>query len=100
MVSTHEKPIAGDSQPTQNIQINKVTGENEKCVLFYGKKLNQFFCQPISMASHGLTNITCLPFVNQQATDFTSNSCLKVSYNMRKKNAYPTYESHPFYIFR
>ena len=46
MVSTHEKPIAGDSQPTQNIQINKVTGENEKCVLFYGKKLNELLGQP------------------------------------------------------
>ena len=28
---------AGDSQHTQNIQINKVIGENEKCLLFYGK---------------------------------------------------------------
>ena len=32
---THWKPIAGDSRHTQNIQINKVTGENEKmCLLF------------------------------------------------------------------
>ena len=29
----------GDSQHTQNIQINQVIGENEKmCLLFYGKK--------------------------------------------------------------
>ena len=28
----------GDSQYTQNIQINKVIGENEKYVLFYKKK--------------------------------------------------------------
>ena len=29
-VPTHQKPIVGDSQHTQNIQINKVIGENEK----------------------------------------------------------------------
>ena len=27
----------GDRQHTQNIQINKVIGENEKCLLFYSK---------------------------------------------------------------
>ena len=27
----------GDSRHTQNIQINNVIGENEKCLLFYGK---------------------------------------------------------------
>ena len=27
-----------NNQNIQNIQINKVIGENEKCVLFYGKK--------------------------------------------------------------
>ena len=44
---THCKmPIAGDSQHTQNIQINKAIGENERCVfLFYGKKLNGLFGQ-------------------------------------------------------
>ena len=43
MVSTHEKPIAGDSQPTQNIQINKVTGENEKCVFYFMEKIKWAF---------------------------------------------------------
>ena len=28
----------GDSQHTQNIQINKVIGENEKCVLYLMEK--------------------------------------------------------------
>ena len=31
--STHEKPIVGDSQHTQTLQINKVIGENES--VFY-----------------------------------------------------------------
>ena len=35
-----------DSQHTQNIQINIVIGENEKCPLFYGKKVNGLFGQP------------------------------------------------------
>ena len=36
----------GDSQHTQNIQLSKVIGENEKCLLFHGKKLNKHFGQP------------------------------------------------------
>ena len=36
---------AGDSQHTQNIQINKLIGESEKCLLFYAKKLNGLFGQ-------------------------------------------------------
>ena len=28
----------GDSQQTQNIQINKVTGENEKCAFYFMEK--------------------------------------------------------------
>ena len=34
---------AGDSQHTQHIQINKVIGESEKCVLFDEKKPIQTF---------------------------------------------------------
>ena len=45
LASTHEKPIVGESRHTQNIQINKVTGKNEKCV-FYVKKIKQTFGQP------------------------------------------------------
>ena len=30
-----KKICEGDSQHTQNIQINKVTGENEKCVFYF-----------------------------------------------------------------
>ena len=46
LASTHWKPIAGDSQHTQNIQINKVIGENEKCLLFYRRKPYRLFGQP------------------------------------------------------
>ena len=45
--STHEKPTGGDSRHTQNIHIDKVIGENEKCVLFYGKNLTDFLAKPI-----------------------------------------------------
>ena len=38
----------GDSQHTQNIQINKVIGEKEKCV-FYGKNHMDFFTNPVHM---------------------------------------------------
>ena len=38
LASTHQKPIAGDSQLTQNIQINKVIGENKKCVVYFMEK--------------------------------------------------------------
>ena len=34
---------AGDSRHTQNIQINKVIGENEKCLLFFGKTKHTFW---------------------------------------------------------
>ena len=37
---------AGDSWCIQNIQINKVIGENEKCVLFYREKMG-FWANPI-----------------------------------------------------
>ena len=33
----------GDSQHTQNVQINKVTGENEKCVFYFTEKTKQTF---------------------------------------------------------
>ena len=33
----------GDSQPTQNIQINKVIGENEKCVFYFTEKTKWTF---------------------------------------------------------
>ena len=37
---------AGDSRHTQNIQINKATGKNEKCV-FYGKNHIDFLANPV-----------------------------------------------------
>ena len=37
----------GDSQHTQNIQINKVIGENEKCVFYSTEKLNGLLATPI-----------------------------------------------------
>ena len=30
--------LTGDSKPTQNIQINKIIGENEKCVFYFVEK--------------------------------------------------------------
>ena len=36
----------GDSQHTQNIQINKVIGENEKCVFYFMEKPNRLLSQP------------------------------------------------------
>ena len=37
----------GDGQHTQNIQVNKVIGENEKCLIFYGKKHTEFLANPV-----------------------------------------------------
>ena len=33
----------GDSQHTQNIQVNKVPGENEKCVFYFMKNRRTFW---------------------------------------------------------
>ena len=38
---------SGRCQHTQNIQINTVIGENEKCLLFYGKKYNGLLTNPV-----------------------------------------------------
>ena len=52
LASTHWKSIAGDSQHTQHIQINKVIGENEKCVFYFMEKTKwtywptQYFASP------------------------------------------------------
>ena len=35
--------LTGDSKPTQNIQINKIIGENEKCVFYFMEKTIQIF---------------------------------------------------------
>ena len=40
---THQKPTAGDSQYTENIQLNKVIGESENCVFYIMDKTNQAF---------------------------------------------------------
>ena len=37
----------GDSQHIQNIQINKVIGESEMCLLFCGKNHSDFSANPI-----------------------------------------------------
>ena len=44
----------GDSWYTQNIQINTIMGENQKRVLFYGKKPYKFFCQPNTTCNSAL----------------------------------------------
>ena len=38
---------AGDSRHTQNIQINKVIGENEKCVFYFMEKLYELLANPM-----------------------------------------------------
>ena len=43
----HQLRTSNDSQPTQNIQINKVIGENEKCACFMEKKYTDFLANPI-----------------------------------------------------
>ena len=46
LIENNQLYHSGDSRHTQNIQINKFIGENEKCVfLFDGKKLNGLFGQ-------------------------------------------------------
>ena len=42
------------SQHTQNIQINKVTGENEKCVFYFMEKTMDFLAIPILHGSSTL----------------------------------------------
>ena len=47
LASTHWKPIAEDSRHSQNIQINKVTGENEKCIFYFMEKnVTDFLAKP------------------------------------------------------
>ena len=43
--STHKKQIAGHSRHTENIQINKVIGENENVSFILENKLNEIFGQ-------------------------------------------------------
>ena len=57
LVSTHWKPIAGDSQHTQNIQIKKVIGESGKCVFYFMEKINGLFGQPNKTVYEGLVLI-------------------------------------------
>ena len=39
---------AGDSQYTQNIQINKIIGKNEKCTFYFtGKNVMEFLANPV-----------------------------------------------------
>ena len=38
---------AGDGRQTHNTQINKVTGENETCLLFHGKNVMAFWAHPV-----------------------------------------------------
>ena len=43
LASTHYMPITGDGWHTQYIQINKVIGENEKCVFYFMQETKQSF---------------------------------------------------------
>ena len=47
LASTCWKPIVGDSRHTQNIQVNEVIGENEKCLLFYRKNPTDFLANSV-----------------------------------------------------
>ena len=40
LASPHWKAIVGDRRHTQNIQINEVIGENEKCVFHFTEKIH------------------------------------------------------------
>ena len=43
----------GDSRHTQNIQINKITDENEKCVFYFTEKKNtDFLANPVFLQIH------------------------------------------------
>ena len=39
----------GDSQHIQNIQVNKVPGENKECTFYFMEKINRLFDQPNKM---------------------------------------------------
>ena len=54
---THQKPIAGDSLHTQNIQINKVTGDNEKCVFYFTEETIRTFWPTLYTHTHTHTHI-------------------------------------------
>ena len=41
------EPIVGDSRHTWNVLINKVIGENEKCVFYFTEKKNDFLANQI-----------------------------------------------------
>ena len=76
LASTHQKSIAGDSRHSQNIQINKVIGENEKYVFYFmGKKHADFLANPI------LCTYCCpvLGFVKNAKRDFTLYPLLEVT---------------------
>ena len=43
LACTQWNPIARDSQHTENIQINKVIGENEKRIIYFMEKIKRIF---------------------------------------------------------
>ena len=43
----------GESQHTQNIQINKVIDEDEKCVFYFTEKNKELFGQPSTKEQSG-----------------------------------------------
>ena len=46
----------GDSRHTQNIQINKVIGENENCVFYFMEKTKQTF-RPTQYYKHSMQTL-------------------------------------------
>ena len=53
--------IVGDRRHTQNIQINNVTGENEKCVFYFMEKIKWTFW-PIPYKPGNVTYLPLLSF--------------------------------------
>ena len=48
----------GESQHTQNIQINKVIDEDEKCVFYFTEKNKELFGQPNkNICSHMISEL-------------------------------------------
>ena len=50
----------GDNQHTKNIRINKVIGENEKCVFYFMEKTKQT-CWPTQYLHMWVSKLYCFP---------------------------------------
>ena len=59
-----------DSRHVQNIQINNVIGENEKCVFYFTeKKLNRCFGQPSTTSLHFSVFLSSSPYSKKSSRE-------------------------------